>query len=405
MNLKKLLLISSVLLTLSIITIIIFNNMDDHKVYEINEEKEYNNSFLTLMIETEADSGIYEKSNSSLWPGDGYIFNEQMSSCENGGELSWNEELNTINLKTNTAAKCYVYFDIYSPPTLADYIINNIYVDDGVNNLYFHDGIGTHANANLESGDNSYRYSGANPNNYVCFGSDEATCPSDNLYRIIGVFNDSGEYQVKLIKADYTTLEMTGTEGTYYGKYNMSTSEYKGNMNIDNIASYYWNLDDNAIWKNSPLNTINLNNLYLNYLKDMWSDKIAITNWYLNGASISDSLITWYDAERSGDSISAKIGLMYASDYGYASDTSYWNLTMWSYSNAANSNWLFNGLYEWIIYSNNSSNSAPYIGGNGNLSSLSISTFGCAIRPCFYLNSNVAYISGTGTISDPIRIN
>ena len=405
MNLKKLLLISSVLLTLSIITIIIFNNMDDHKVYEINEEKEYNNSFLTLMIETEADSGIYEKSNSSLWPGDGYIFNEQMSSCENGGELSWNEELNTINLKTNTAEKCYVYFDIYSPPTLADYIINNIYVDDGVNNLYFHDGIGTHANANLESGDNSYRYSGANPNNYVCFGSDEATCPSDNLYRIIGVFNDSGEYQVKLIKADYTTLEMTGTEGTYYGKYNMSTSEYKGNMNIDNIASYYWNLDDNAIWKNSPLNTINLNNLYLNYLKDMWSDKIAITNWYLNGASISDSLITWYDAERSGDSISAKIGLMYASDYGYASDTSYWNLTMWSYSNAANSNWLFNGLYEWIIYSNNSSNSAPYIGGNGNLSSLSISNFGCAIRPCFYLNSNVAYISGTGTISDPIRIN
>ena len=393
------------LITLSIITIIIFNNMDDHKVYEINEEKEYNNSFLTLMIETEADSGIYEKSNSSLWPGDGYIFNEQMSSCENGGELSWNEELNTINLKTNTAEKCYVYFDIYSPPTLADYIINNIYVDDGVNNLYFHDGIGTHANANLESGDNSYRYSGANPNNYVCFGSDEATCPSDNLYRIIGVFNDSGEYQVKLIKADYTTLEMTGTEGTYYGKYNMSTSEYKGNMNIDNIASYYWNLDDNAIWKNSPLNTINLNNSYLNYLKDMWSDKIAITNWYLNGASISDSLITWYDAERSGDSISAKIGLMYASDYGYASDTSYWNLTMWSYSNAANSNWLFNGLYEWIIYSNNSSNSAPYIGGNGNLSSLSISIFGCAIRPCFYLNSDVAYVSGTGSESDPIRIN
>ncbi len=79
------------------------------------------------MIETEADLGIYEKSNSSLLPGDGYIFNEQMSSCENGGELSWNEELNTINLKTNNAEKCYVYFDIYSPPTIADYIINNIY--------------------------------------------------------------------------------------------------------------------------------------------------------------------------------------------------------------------------------------------------------------------------------------
>lgn len=33
----------------------------------------------------------------------------------------------------------------------------------------------------LEAGDNSYRYAGVNPNNYVCFGSDEATCPTDNL--------------------------------------------------------------------------------------------------------------------------------------------------------------------------------------------------------------------------------
>ena len=44
------------------------------------------------------------------------------------------------------------------------------------------------------AGDNSYRYAGANPNNYVCFGSTANTCPSKNLYRIIGVFGD----QVKL---------------------------------------------------------------------------------------------------------------------------------------------------------------------------------------------------------------
>ena len=44
--------------------------------------------------------------------------------------------------------------------------------------------------ADQEAEDNSYRYAGANPNNYVCFGSDEETCPADNLYRIIGVFGD-----------------------------------------------------------------------------------------------------------------------------------------------------------------------------------------------------------------------
>ena len=48
------------------------------------------------------------------------------------------------------------------------------------------------------AGDNSYRYAGASDqvNNFVRFGSTEMPCPTDNLYRIIGVFED----QVKLIK-------------------------------------------------------------------------------------------------------------------------------------------------------------------------------------------------------------
>ena len=71
--------------------------------------------------------------------------------------------------------------------TLASYIIENVYTEDGVNGLYYHDGEGTYTNADQEAGDNSYRYSGANPNNYVCFGTVEETCPNDNLYRIIGV--------------------------------------------------------------------------------------------------------------------------------------------------------------------------------------------------------------------------
>ena len=83
------------------------------------------------------------------------------------------------------------------PPTLVEYITTEVYTGtDGDNGLYYHDGSGTYTNADQEAGDNSYRYSGANPNNYVCFGSDEETCPNDNLYRIIGVFDG----QVKLIK-------------------------------------------------------------------------------------------------------------------------------------------------------------------------------------------------------------
>ena len=141
------------------------DNSDD-EMYTSNIEDEKENSvggFLTLMLEQE--DGTYKKSTSNSWPDDGYIFNENLSSCENGGELTWNEELNTINLKTNNSERCFVYFDkepeiIY----LADYIINNVYVEDGVNGLYYHDGQGTYTNADQEAGDNSYRYSGANPN-------------------------------------------------------------------------------------------------------------------------------------------------------------------------------------------------------------------------------------------------
>ena len=57
-------------------------------------------------------------------------------------------------------------------------------------------GSGTMGLAVLDAEDYSYRYAGANPNNYVCFGSDEETCSNDDLYRIIGVFNG----KVKLIK-------------------------------------------------------------------------------------------------------------------------------------------------------------------------------------------------------------
>lgn len=46
-------------------------------MYTSNIEDEKENSvggFLTLMLETEAGSGVYEKSISSTWPGEGYVF-------------------------------------------------------------------------------------------------------------------------------------------------------------------------------------------------------------------------------------------------------------------------------------------------------------------------------------------
>ena len=86
-------------------------------------------------------------------------------------------------------------------------------------NIYHH----TSSLAN-GAGDNSYRYAGASEsvNNFVCFGSTTNPCPTDNLYRIIGVFDENyhgvtGKQLVKLIKYDYANSNLLGTDGDYYG--------------------------------------------------------------------------------------------------------------------------------------------------------------------------------------------
>ena len=168
-----------------------------------------------------------------------------------------------------------MYFDVYAP-IFSDYIINDIYTEDGVNGLYYHDGIGTYGT--LEAGDYSYRFSGADPNNYVCFGSDEEICPDDNLYRIIGVFDG----QVKLIKYDYAGESTLGTAPA--SNVTPSSSYYKGSLS--SIPTYYWSGSssiESNIWSNSTLNTEILNGTYLNTIGGEWASMIATIEWKVGG--------------------------------------------------------------------------------------------------------------------------
>ena len=270
------------------------------------------------------------------------------------------------------------------------------------NGLYYHD-------TDLANGaeDNSYRYAGANPNNYVCFGDDCSV--EDNLCRIIGVFGN----EVKLIKADYTTTAMTGTGGDYYGAYSYSTSYYKGSMSTSNIASYYWNRSNGTsstnTWSASRLNTTNLKSSYLGYIGTTWSNKIATTTWYVGGHSTTNATpATFQDAESTGTTYSAKIGLMYVSDYGFAASPSAWTTYMSSYSSTSirNNNWMYMGLYEWTIsrVSSNSAN-AFRVSTAGFLNSNTVYLNYYAVRPVFYLTSSITYNRGSGTAADPVRIN
>ncbi len=375
-------------------------------------------NMLTMMLETEAGSGSYKEVTQSEWPTDGYEFNEVLSKCENGGIVNWDNDTKKIIMKSNKSDKCYIYFDV-KKESFVDYIINNVYKEDGLNGLYYHDGQGTYTNANQEAGDNSYRYSGANPNNYVCFGSDETTCSNDNLYRIIGLFDDDsdGVYNIKLIKYDYTTIEMLGTDGSYKGSYD-GDRYYKGNMYLTDISVYSWSgnesNDGSNDWSTSDFNKINLNINYLNYLKNInnkWVDMIEQTIWYLGAVDDSHNKAKeFYNSERSTSvdgnnppTYKDEIGLMYPSDYGFSSNPDNWSKDLDEYQS---NNWLFMGLDEWTIthslyYDDNTG--VFYLRHMNDLGFYVVS-LKYAARPCFYLKSNVIINNGTGSASDPFRI-
>ena len=410
----------------------------------------------------------------------------------------WTFTASFINLDTNQAdnggktLEAEIILSREPKYTLANYIIENEYVEDGVNGLYYHDGVGSYTNADQEAGDNSYRYSGGdyeiaesyqgtysqiyggvikkycdgvedttfiddcsgnfyytlaydsnntqytkisdaleqavndsyltddNIKNYVCFGSDAPVCPTENLYRIIGVFGD----EVKLIKADYTTSEMLGTNSRDYvgilSEIGAHADYYNGTMNTSAIAIYRWNYDTSVSelgsndWTTSELNTINLNTNYLNYLGEPWSEMISNTTWYLGGISDDEmgAAKAYYNAEKNNAGYNnnpvianGKIGLMYVSDYGYAANPDYWTTDLFYYHNARSNNWMYMGFYELTLSPSYLAYFYTYnIWSYGGLEFYTSIMENSAVRPVFYLNSNTVYSSGDGSIDNPYRI-
>ncbi len=103
----------------------------------------------------------------------------------------------------------------------------------------------------------------------------------------------------------------------------------------------------------------------------------------------------------------AKVGLIYVSDYGYGAIPEKWTNTLGTLYYGVD-NWLYLGFGEWTITRNSDSNSVSFIydlSGYINSMNLSSNPPRYTARPVFYLNSNVEYLSGNGSISNPIRIN
>ena len=255
----------------------------------------------------------------------------------------------------------------------------------------------TQVNNKATRNENGKRYEGKNPNNYIWF--------NDELWRIIGnipVCLTSGcastENRVKIIRND--------SIGAI--KYDESSSTWMGS-NIQNL------LNSCYLGKQSSCDSYcYTQETIVKGTCDYSSDGIDVTDYYGKmvedvyfnvgaGDSTYKTAANYYTQEIATHATStSKIGLMYASDWGYAIEGFTEVLgSSGKPQNSSDKNWLFSN-YEWTMSAYSSSRPLD-VDYSGSLSTFSVSN-GYAARPVLYLKSNVYVVSGTGTKVDPYRI-
>ena len=391
----------------------------------------------------------------------GLTLDTEKSSCTNGVTISWDDDnwhgildYSTYEANSTTRTKCTLYFTkkkvlinnyIRSLVKDADSTSTDVYTvpnkkGDNCTYTLAYDG----------TVDNNLRYVGTNPCNYVKIDNE--------IWRIIGVMNniDDGtgkkESRIKLIRNDsigkysWDTSESSVNNG--YGVNEWSQADLMkllnpgyesesvgGSLYYNNSSGKCYSSTNNGTtacdFTNSGLKT-NLKSLIGDTL---WSTGTNGTSSY---TSSSNGLVShFYSYERSSntgkicssgdycnDTVkrtttwNGKIGLMYPSDYGYATSggstsnrTSCLNkeLYRWdksSYSDCKNNDWLYNSSYQWTIspYAYSSyANRVFYVDSAGGVY-ISIAYIQRAVRPSVYLIPSTSILGGEGTLENPYQI-
>ena len=105
----------------------------------------------------------------------------------------------------------------------------------------------------------------------------------------------------------------------------------------------------------------------------------------------------------------AKVGLMYASDYGYSvknSSCNHSSKSLYDYdaTTCGGSAWMLKNGYEWTLSPNSSyADRVFYVSGLANVSYYN-AYFNYGARPVLYLNSNVYITGGDGSINNPFQV-
>ena len=275
-----------------------------------------------------------------------------------------------------------------------------------------------------------YRYIGADPNNYVKF--------NDELWRIIGVFDtDDGtgkvEKRLKIIRNEsigsysWDNKDTTTGAETAWGKNEWTDARLNYLLNPGHESetaggSLYWNREAGNCYYGQNNATIACD-FTTTGLTEKAKAMIGDAKWYLGGSSTYDDVTApmFYTRERgtgvySGRSTSwtGKVGLMYLSDYGYATSGGATTnrasclvkeIRSWydsSVSDCKDNDWMYNsGRIQWTITPRQDTTYIVFFVNNaGNVySSYAYNRYD--VRPVVHLNSAIKVITGSGTKESP----
>ena len=423
--------------------------------FSVFKEEEVVRTTVGDFISGDAVIGAYiDGEYSTTIPGknDGYIVEKIV--CDNDASASWNNDSWGIVLTNLTKrTKCNVYFET-KKPSLTETITTAI----GSNpNMFAADDPGKNV-----------RYIGADPSNYVYFNCSDYTNPTADtceLWRIIGVFNNvtkgdgSKENLVKLIRADSlgnyswdykkngvgTSTSDNGSSDwtdsqlmmmlnpTSYlksGYTNSSDIISSGSQQLYSKMGSYYNgtkgCSPAAVASGASFSCTEVDFTATGLKNDTTRNAIEEVVWNLGGSSTYNDVTPsmFYERERgttvyTGRSTTwtGKVGLMYPSDYGYATSggttkdraaclaKELYNWHSSDFSDCKENDYLYNSsLYQWTLASDSAF--AYYVfdvrtGGYVRNISAYV-TF--AVRPTLFLKSNIEVKSGTGTQNNPYRL-
>ncbi len=428
-----------------------FTSKNEMTAYETTVEPFIKNDyFIASYIDGEWSNEIPGKD-------DGYVVDKIV--CDNGAVGTWDNEEWGINIRNATKKiKCSVFF-IVKPVSVTEKITTLASTDT--------------TNFATDDSDNNIRYIGANPNNYVYFNCSDYNNQSDSTcekWRIIGVFKNmtksdgTKEDLVKIVKDDSLgniswdyKKNGVGTSTNDYGSNDWTDSQLMMMLNPTDYLKSGYTIDNNivkdnkgqAIYQNmgsyyngtsgckpaevasgADFSCTSIDFTSTGLKNDSTRNAIETVVWNLGGTadyhSSSNGLAShWYGYER-GTTVyggrpttwTGKIGLMYPSDYGYATAggattnraaclaKELYNWDGSGVSDCKNNDYLYkSSYYQWTLAPYSSYSYSVFRVGAGGYVDRDGANDTNGVRPVAFLKSNISITDvGLGTAESPYQL-